>query len=156
MSSGILLWGTITGYILSLDIVQDIFQTTYQCLSKLRNKISNRDEKRYSGPSKHDCLVSNTKIWNQGSKPGAIKTKKSILSGTRLGAYNGMVKKCVTGTLHFVFLGASIIIILFVPPIKYNSKSNNIAFKTQIDILQLNLNDTNHVASTEVRCTVYI
>ena len=126
-----------------MDIVQDIFYSTYQYLLKLKTKKSSTNQKNSTKPHNDDRAISKKPIGHQFSKSTVIKNKRSIFSSSEIGSYNGMIKKCVTGTLHFVFLASSIIIILFVPPTKYSSNANHKTVTIHNDIDRLKSNDFN-------------
>jgi hypothetical protein len=122
-------------------------------LSKLRIKKTNTGQKHSTEPHNDERVVSKKTIEHQVPKSTVVKTKRSLFSSSGTGNHNGMVKRFVTGTLHFVFLASSIIIILFVPPTRYNSNAKQISLRTHNDDLRSKSNDFNDTitpASVEV------
>lgn len=163
MSTTVLLWSTIIGYLLSLDLITGVSYSLYQSLKKWRVKKKFQKQNGNSEPTKCEFSTTRRKKESKETKSMVISSKKSLFSNTGLDLSSSVVNKCVTIFFHATFFVLSIIIVLFVPSsptydspaANYTDNSPDSESHHRIINAANHMNSTTSNVSNEVRNSSY-
>ena len=145
----ILLWSTILGYILSLDIINTVVSLAWKCMRwSLRKKEKIGDDNNKNNAL---CLNANKrgKEYSQKAKRPSDKAKSSGAPYSGILVSNRGIKKYFVTIFHGLFFISSICVVLFLPYL--DSESINNSSQTSFGIILLKTessNDTHSLNST--------
>ena len=107
------MWSTITGYLLSLDLV-GLFTATIDWFKRCfgHNQQSKTSESNYINGT-FDVLK--PKIQPEEMNSSAVATKKSLILKSGLGMSGRAFEKCMAGFFHITFFIIVVNVVLFVP-----------------------------------------
>ena len=108
MSTTVLLWSTMIGYILSLDVLPGFPHSMYHWLNKCNLKKKRQQQTANSATTEEELSTTRRK-----TKETKLSLYKKSLFSTTGNLSNHVVNKYVTIFLHVIFFVLSIIIVLF-------------------------------------------
>ena len=110
----VMVFSTILGYLLSLDLINSSLRCLYQLLTKIRTRRLVMDTKFQ--PDNTYCEIHKTEARRRKEKQiKASEPKKHMISSN--GYLSGIhyINNCVTILLHLIFIFSSTVVVLFLP-----------------------------------------
>ena len=128
LSNTVLLWSTIIGYILSLDLMHSFVHSITHWLSRARLKLKDQEAKQKKTVENKDNLISpNKKLKYKQANLIAVQSNKSLVSNIRPSFSNGGVKQYITSLFHVIFFVLSIAVVLFIPSPQNATNTHEVA-----------------------------